>query len=133
MLIKDIRFQVQYEEKYGGIVLDSSKPPSASAPGAKGVGVGVGDTSSSGSFHFSPSNVNTSSPAYLEALSLKAHLCVRMLEKRIGAEQLLQVLNKQLSLATAAAQVRTPDRSYRNFSFVRTEAQNRAFRIMSFL
>lgn len=54
-------------------------------------------------FAFPPTNVNTTSPRYLEILSLKSHLVVRMLENRIGAEQLLQVLNKQLSLATTAA------------------------------
>ena len=37
-------------------------------------------------------------------MEFKSHLCVRMLEKAIGAEQLLQVLNKQLSLAVTAAQ-----------------------------
>ena len=37
-------------------------------------------------------------------MEYKSHLCVRMLEKAIGAEQLLQVLNKQLSLAVNAAQ-----------------------------
>ena len=37
-------------------------------------------------------------------MEYKSHLCVRMLEKAIGAEQLLQVLNKQLSLAVTAAQ-----------------------------
>ena len=42
-------------------------------------------------FSFHPSNMNTCSPEYLEVMSLKSHLCLRMLEKRIGAEQLLQV------------------------------------------
>ena len=37
-------------------------------------------------------------------MEFKSHLCMRMLEKAIGAEQLLQVLNKQLSLAVTAAQ-----------------------------
>ena len=40
----------------------------------------------------------------IQVMEYKSHLCVRMLEKAIGAEQLLQVLNKQLSLAVTAAQ-----------------------------
>ena len=36
-------------------------------------------------------------------MEYKSHLCVRMLEKAIGAEQLLQVLNKQLALATTGS------------------------------
>ena len=42
-------------------------------------------------FAFDPSNLNSCSPEWLEVMELKSHLCVRMLEKAIGAEQLLQV------------------------------------------
>jgi transcription initiation factor TFIID subunit 2 len=42
-------------------------------------------------------------------MAMKAHLVIRMLENRIGAEQLLQVLNKQLSLAsTGSGQKQNP-------------------------
>lgn len=44
------------------------------------------------------------SPKYIEVLRKKAHLVIRMLEHRIGQELLLQVFNKQLSLAANAAQ-----------------------------
>lgn len=43
------------------------------------------------------------SPMYMEALHKKALLTLRMLEHRIGQELLLQVFNKQLSLASNAA------------------------------
>lgn len=43
------------------------------------------------------------SPMYIEALHKKALLVMRMLEHRIGQELLLQVFNKQLSLASNAA------------------------------
>ena len=35
-------------------------------------------------FPFSPDNLNTSSPEFLEALAMKSHLVIRMLENRIG-------------------------------------------------
>ncbi|VVD00434.1 unnamed protein product [Leptidea sinapis] len=43
------------------------------------------------------------SPRYIEIMRKKSHLVLRMLEQRIGQELLLQVFNKQLSLATNAA------------------------------
>lgn len=43
------------------------------------------------------------SPLYMEALHKKALLVMRMLEHRIGQQLLLQVFNKQLSLAGNAA------------------------------
>lgn len=43
------------------------------------------------------------SPMYIETLHKKALLVMRMLEHRIGQELLLQVFNKQLSLASNAA------------------------------
>lgn len=55
-------------------------------------------------FYFSIRNLHTLSPMYIEALHKKALLVMRMLEHRIGLELLLQVFNKQLSLATNAAQ-----------------------------
>jgi len=92
---------VAYEEKYGGIVLDGSQPPAA-GPVKK-------DT-----FPFSITNVNCCSPKYLEILGLKAHLCIRMIEKDIGAPQLLQVFNKQLSLAVIAAQSKASSTAWSN-------------------
>lgn len=47
-------------------------------------------------------------------MATKAHLVVRMLENRIGAEQLLQVLNKQLSLATTASQTLNNPQAWSN-------------------
>nr|NVI78972.1 TBP-associated factor 2 [Cucujiformia] len=92
---------VRYEEQFGGIVLDPSQPP---AP----LPVGVNTPQSAPKqteekFYFSIKNLHTMSPMYVEALHKKAFLVMRMLEHRIGLELLLQVFNKQLSLATNAA------------------------------
>nr|NVI78967.1 TBP-associated factor 2 [Cucujiformia] len=95
---------VQYEEKYGGIVLDPSQPP-APLP----VGGNTPQSSSSKhheqeNFYFSIRNLHTMSSMYVTALHKKSMLVMRMLEHRIGQELLLQVFNKQLSLAMNASQ-----------------------------
>lgn len=54
-------------------------------------------------FYFSIRNLHTMSPLYMETLHKKALLVMRMLEHRIGQQLLLQVFNKQLSLASNAA------------------------------
>ncbi|KYQ58343.1 Transcription initiation factor TFIID subunit 2 [Trachymyrmex zeteki] len=93
---------VKYEEQFGGIILDPSQAPAplpiaantpAPAPRAPDPG-----------FYFPIKNLHTMSPKYIEVLRKKAHLIMRMLEHRIGQELLLQVFNKQLSLAANAAQ-----------------------------
>ncbi|KAL6435232.1 hypothetical protein ACFW04_005360 [Cataglyphis niger] len=93
---------VKYEEQFGGIILDPSQAPAplpiaantpAPAPRAPDPG-----------FYFPIKNLHTMSPRYIEVLRKKAHLIMRMLEHRIGQELLLQVFNKQLSLAANAAQ-----------------------------
>nr|MBE5727448.1 TBP-associated factor 2 [Cucujiformia] len=93
---------VQYEEKYGGIILDPSQPPQPLP-----VGVNTPQTSSSHKmdekFYFSIRNLHTMSPMYVKTLHKKSMLVMRMLEHRIGQELLLQVFNKQLSLAMNAA------------------------------
>nr|NVI78970.1 TBP-associated factor 2 [Cucujiformia] len=93
---------VKYEEQFGGMILDPSQPP---AP----LPVGVNTPQSTAKqveekFYFSMRNLHTMSPLYMGALHKKALLVMRMLEHRIGQELLLQVFNKQLSLATNAAQ-----------------------------
>ena len=104
--------QVKYEERYGGIILDSSEPPQNLAP-MRGEAAREPKFEEN-AFSFSPSNVNTCSPEYLKIMAIKSHLCVRMLESRIGAEQLLQVLNKQLSLATTASTATDNPASWNN-------------------
>ena len=42
-------------------------------------------------FYFPVDNIQTCSPEYLDVTVKKAHLVVRMLEHRLGQEQLLQV------------------------------------------
>ena len=93
---------MKYEEEFGGIILDPSQPPApvpvvancpAPAPRAPDPG-----------FYFPIKNLHTMSPKYIQVLRKKAHLVIRMLEHRIGQELLLQVFNKQLSLAANAAQ-----------------------------
>ncbi|XP_071743330.1 transcription initiation factor TFIID subunit 2 [Lepeophtheirus salmonis] len=90
---------VNYEEKYGGIILDSSQPPAP--PPVRGEQQRE-PTKEENQFVFQTTNVNTCSPEYMEMYALKAHLVVRMLANRIGDMQLIQVLNKQLSLASNA-------------------------------
>ncbi|CAH0555152.1 unnamed protein product [Brassicogethes aeneus] len=92
---------VKYEEQFGGIILDPSQPP---APLPVGVNAPQNNVKQcEEKFYFSIRNLQTMSPIYIEALHKKALLIMRMLEHRIGQELLLQVFNKQLSLATNAA------------------------------
>ncbi|XP_067013693.2 transcription initiation factor TFIID subunit 2 [Anabrus simplex] len=93
---------VKYEETFGGIVLDPSQPPSPLPSSAMGP-IPAPRPPDQG-FYFPIRNLHTMSPKYLEVLRKKAHLVMRMLEHRIGQELLLQVFNKQLSLASNAAQ-----------------------------
>ncbi|XP_075220832.1 TATA-box binding protein associated factor 2 [Lycorma delicatula] len=92
---------VKYEEKFGGIVMDPSQPP-APIPTVASTPMPPPKPQDPG-FYFPVRNVHTMSPHYLEIMKKKAHLVIRMLEHRIGHELLLQVLNKQLSLASNAA------------------------------
>ena len=91
-----------------GIILDSSQAP-APAPIRGEVHAREGQKEPN-AFPFPPSNLHTSSPEYLSVMCQKAHLVVRMLENKIGAEQLLQVLNKQLALATTGSQQKWQNR-----------------------
>lgn len=96
---------VQYEEQYGGIILDPSQPP-APLPVAN-QSTKVVEIQKIESVHYFPiKNLHTMSPKYVEMMRKKAHLVIRMLEHRIGQELLLQVFNKQLALATNAATTR---------------------------
>lgn len=95
---------VKYEEQFGGIILDPSQPP-APLPMAANTPAPVPRAPDPG-FYFPIRNLHTMSPKYSEVLMKKAHLVMRMLEHRIGQELLLQVFNKQLSLAANAAQQR---------------------------
>ncbi|XP_031349697.1 transcription initiation factor TFIID subunit 2 [Photinus pyralis] len=96
-----LRDVVKYEEQYGGIILDPSQPPSplptsSSTPSSH-------TKHHEAQFYFSIRNLHTLSPLYIEAMYKKGLLVMRMLENRIGLELLLQVFNKQLSLAMNAA------------------------------
>nr|CAD7573934.1 unnamed protein product [Timema californicum] len=93
---------VRYEEQFGGIVLDPSQAP-APIPASMASPAQPPRAPDPG-FYFPVRNVHTMSPKYLEVLRKKAHLIMRMLEHRIGQELLLQVFNKQLSLASNASQ-----------------------------
>ncbi|KAI1287683.1 Transcription initiation factor TFIID subunit 2 [Halotydeus destructor] len=72
---------IEYEQKYGGIVLD----PTTQKP-------------SENTFYFSNRTLHTLSPVYEEALTKKAIIVMRMLEDRIGKELFFQVFNKLLTL-----------------------------------
>ncbi|KAK0171350.1 hypothetical protein PV328_009091 [Microctonus aethiopoides] len=93
---------VKYEDQFGGIILDPSQPP-APLPIAANTPAPAPRVPDPG-FYFPIRNLHTMSPKYIEVLRKKAHLVIRMLEHRIGQELLLQVFNKQLSLAANAAQ-----------------------------
>ncbi|ENN80134.1 hypothetical protein YQE_03442, partial [Dendroctonus ponderosae] len=114
---------VKYEEEYGGIILgkddagwawpgqvladwwacfpDPSQPPAPMPLGANPPQ--ANQSKNEEKFYFSIRSLHTMSSMYIEALHKKAMLVMRMLEHRIGLELLLQVFNKQLSLATNAA------------------------------
>lgn len=92
---------VRYEEEVGGIVLDASKPPGNAVPTSGG---GAQPIRSPDSFHFFPHSAHTATPRHAEIMRKKAHLVLRMLELRIGQPLLIQVFNKQLSLAVQASQ-----------------------------
>uniref|UniRef100_A0A1B6LDU4 Transcription initiation factor TFIID subunit 2 n=1 Tax=Graphocephala atropunctata TaxID=36148 RepID=A0A1B6LDU4_9HEMI len=92
---------VRYEEKFGGIIMDPSQAP-APIPSV-GPGPQPPPRPVDPGFYFPIKNLHTLSPRYIEVMRKKAHLVIRMLEHRIGYELLLQVLNKQLSLASNAA------------------------------
>lgn len=103
---QELQHVVAYEEKYGGIILDPSQAP-APLPVAH---TSAGNLQSqkaaaeSNTFYFPIRNYHTLSPKYLQIMHKKSHLVIRMLEHRIGQELLLQVFNKQLSLAVNASQ-----------------------------
>jgi transcription initiation factor TFIID subunit 2 len=63
-------------------------------------------------FCFPVNNTQTCSPEYLDVMVKKAHLVIRMLEHRLGQEQLLQVLNKLLSLANNARSKRADPKAW---------------------
>ena len=64
----------------GGIVLDRSMPPQ-NIPPMRGE-VNKIPKIEENPFAFSPDNLHTSSPEFLEAMAAKAHLIIRMLENR---------------------------------------------------
>eukprot|EP00092_Neocalanus_flemingeri_P004145 GFUD01004459.1.p1 GENE.GFUD01004459.1~~GFUD01004459.1.p1 ORF type:complete len:1158 (-),score=326.72 GFUD01004459.1:100-3573(-) len=103
---------VNYEEKYGGIILDSSQKPSAiiSMRGEANRNPEIEHNP----FCFPVDNLQTCSPEYLDVMERKAHLVVRMLEHRLGQEQLLQVLNKLLSLANNARSIKADPKAWSN-------------------
>nr|MBE5727452.1 TBP-associated factor 2 [Cucujiformia] len=97
---------VKYEEQFGGIILDPSQPPAPLPIGANTPQPQKPkkEEKEKNDFYFSIRNLHTMSPMYIKALHQKAMLVLRMLEHRIGQELLLQVFNKQLSLAMNASQ-----------------------------
>ncbi|ODM99054.1 Transcription initiation factor TFIID subunit 2 [Orchesella cincta] len=107
---------LKFEQQYGGVILDPSLLDKSATAGSTGIGNLCSNSNNSlqqvprpshtpseggdGDFYFSLVNPQTVSPLYLRILAKKAHLTIRMLEHRIGNQLLLQVLNKQLSLAS---------------------------------
>nr|CAH0103828.1 unnamed protein product [Daphnia galeata] len=98
---KELEEVIKYEEEVGGIILDASKPPGSAVPTSGG---GQQPIRSPDSFHFWPHSAHTVTPRHAKMMRKKAHLVLRMLELRIGQPLLIQVFNKQLSLAVQASQ-----------------------------
>lgn len=112
---------MRYEEQFGGVILDASRPPaplsvagvgvSGAASSASAGGASFGSQSQAAAVgktpdmmqYFPVKSLQCLSPRYMEVMRKKAHLVIRMLEHRIGQELLLQVFNKQLALASNAA------------------------------
>jgi len=103
---------VDYENKYGGIILDSSQVPAAVVT-IKGESSRNPEVEAN-AFCFPVSNLQTCSPEYLEVMEKKAHLVVRMLEHRLGQQQFLQVLNKLLALASNARTAKADSRAWQS-------------------
>lgn len=91
---RDLKEVQEYENRVGGILLDPS--------------------SKDCNHHFSIRNPHTLSPKYIEVFSKKAYLVIRMLEIRIGAQLLIQVFNKILSLAYSASQQKFAANTWNN-------------------
>ena len=80
---------IEYEERFGGIVLDPSSSPHEPQNGPN-----VPNSTNSNNkdtFYFSVKNPHASSPHYISVYYKKAHLIIRMLEYRIGQELMMQV------------------------------------------
>lgn len=103
-IYSDMKDVIEYENKYGGIVLDPSQ-----------WGTSHSKHHSSSNFYFPLKNSHTSSPKYMNVLRKKAHLVLRMLEDRLGSQLLLQVFNKHLCLASSAAITKYTSNSWSRF------------------
>jgi len=103
---------VEYERKHGGIILDSSQVP-ANIVTIKGESSRNPEIETN-AFCFPVTNLHTTSPEYLYIMEKKSHLVVRMLEHRLGQQQLLQVLNKLLALASNARQSKADPKAWSN-------------------
>lgn len=100
-LFGQMREVIAYEKRHGPIVLDNSRRPESSEQSAP---TGFLPLRQQTEFHFPLGCYHTVSPHFLDVYSKKALLILRMIEQRIGAELLLQVFNKQLSLAMNACE-----------------------------
>lgn len=118
---------VEYESKYGGIILDSSQAP-ANIVSIKGEASRNPEIETN-AFCFPVNNTQTCSPEYLDVMVKKAHLVIRMLEHRLGQEQLLQVLNKLLSLANNARSKRADPKAWNGMVWNTTTFTNSIFSV----
>lgn len=105
LCFQELQEVVKYEEQFGGIILDSSQPPSP-LPVIVNTPILSPRVPDPG-FYFSIKNLHTMSPKYLEVLRKKAHLVIRMLEHRIGLELLLQVNISRIFLVNMVYLLRT--------------------------
>lgn len=90
-IMRDMAAVVKYEEEFGSIVMDPSQPPAQNV-----------SKQPDPALYFPIRSTHAMSPLYLRIMRKKAYLVIKLLEQRIGYELLLQVLNKQLSLASNA-------------------------------
>lgn len=89
-IFQELQEIIEYEERFGGIVLDPSSSPNEPQNGPN-ITLSQSSSSNKDTFYFSVKNPHASSPHYISMYYKKAHLVIRMLEFRIGQELMMQV------------------------------------------
>lgn len=90
LFFQELQEIIEYEERFGGIVLDPSSSPNEPQNGPN-VSASSTNSTNKDTFYFSVKNPHACSPHYISVYYKKAHLIIRMLEFRIGQELMMQV------------------------------------------
>uniref|UniRef100_A0A1I7Z2P7 Transcription initiation factor TFIID subunit 2 n=1 Tax=Steinernema glaseri TaxID=37863 RepID=A0A1I7Z2P7_9BILA len=103
---KTVNTVCDYESRWGKIIVRptyrGNKPPTPTIEGKSILDPKV--ESEPPYIHFDPNSADSCSPYYASMLFKKAHLVVRMLQRRIGPEPFNQVLQKIVSVAVQSCQ-----------------------------